>query len=219
LAAQTDADVGAWRARTVIGLVFGGLWFLVLIGVLFVITEAPTRAMTGIALVAGVVGVVFAQVRYPRVAPRHGQTIMVLLLVVDVALTLALGGFAYHRAHRPIDVTAAVTLSRNLSVLPGQSAALDLAIVDRRSTLDVVFRVSDHNPETGICAPQTELRITPLQNGNRGEPISVEPGAHVRVPVLAAARSLHLEVEVRNVRQDNGCAVDIAVTSARLTSG
>jgi hypothetical protein len=218
LGTQPPPAAAAWRARTVIGLVFGGLWFIVLIGVLFVMTEAPARAMTGIALVAGVIGVVFAQIKYPRVAPRHGQTIMVLLLTADILLTFALGVFGYYRTHRPIDVTARVMLDGNHAVRPGQHAVLDVAITESRPRLDVLFRVSDHNPLTSNCAPLTALSITPVQGGNSGVPVTADDGGHVVVPVLVDTRNLHLEIEVRNAHNDKGCEVDLAVTSARLIS-
>jgi hypothetical protein len=211
-------DEGTWRTRTVVGLVVGILGFLVLVGTLFARSDALTKAVSGIGLVGALVFGIFAQVRYPRVSARHGATIAVILLIFDLVLAVTMGVVGYQRGHRPVDVTARVMLDGNEAVRTGQIAMLDVAVAERRPRLDVVFRVSDHNPQTSNCAPLTELRITPVQSGNSGVPITAEPGAHVLVPVLIDTRNLHLEIEVRNIHNDNGCAVDLAVTSARLTS-
>jgi hypothetical protein len=214
----SPAQEAAWPTRTVVGLIIGVLGLLVEFGVAFVLFDALTVAVTGISALAVIAGGFFAQAKYPRVSARHGPAIVRLLLAVVVLAAVAMGGAGYHRAHRAIDVTARVQLGGNLAVLPGRSATLDLAVPESRPRFTVLFRVSDHNPQTGICAPQTELRVTPVRNGNHGETVTADDTGHVVVPVFAHARDLHLEVEVRNVHRDNGCAVDIAVTSARLIS-
>lgn len=199
------------------------VWAIGLLLYLSITSDGVVRAAAFIGtIIGGLLGGLGAYYQNRPVPPISRAVVVAAvgaLLVVDGLSTL--GGLVWHvyQANRSIDVTARVTLDRNIDVLPGGHARLDVDIVASRAAIVIVFRVTDHNRAIGSCMPNTRLAVTPDTAGNRGSTTTAVPGEPVTLRLPSGARRLSLDITVVNVRNDVNCAVDVAVSSAKLTRG
>src|SRR2546430_9918513 len=143
-------------------------WAIALLIILAVTGDGLVRVVGVLGGIAAAIGAIFQQISFPRVSRRVAVRGMVALLAIDVVATAGwLSGTVYER-NRPIDVTAQVSLDRNMAALPGAIAYFDVDVTAARSRIVIVFQTADHNTDSGSCTPNTELEVTPRMSGNPG---------------------------------------------------
>lgn len=195
------------------------IWTIVLLGFVAARTSvASTVAATFVSAVTGVTLIigVFQPPKFPTIDPKVTRGVVAAILIVDFVVSGGWAGWSYYRANRTIDVLSTVTLGQAINVLPGGHAALDLVVTAQRDTIQLVFRVVDHNGDIGSCLPNTSLLVTPETAGNRGVTVSTKSGVPTLVDLPAGITRLHLDIAVTNTRDDQNCSVNLSVVSAKL---
>jgi hypothetical protein len=205
-----------------VGAVVAAVWTLVLLIVLTLRSEGIVRVVAVLGGLGGLLTAVSAIVqptKFPPISRQVAAPVTVSMLVLDLIGTGSWLSWSGYQANRAVDVTAQVHLARNTEVRPGGHAAFGVEIAASRKQIVIMFAVADHNDEIGSCVPNTRLSVTPDTAGNRGVPVTIIPGDQLNLRLPSRARLLHLDIAVQNIRDDNNCAVDIAVSSAQLTNG
>ncbi|HSV65662.1 MAG TPA: hypothetical protein VLJ59_07125 [Mycobacteriales bacterium] len=175
----------------------------------------------GLAAPVAAIGSYFQPRRFPKLSRQAGISAVAAVLLLDLVGTVIWAALSWYDANRAIDVTARITLVGSVDVLPDEQehARFDVDITDPRSQIVIMFKVDDHKAEIGSCVPNTELHVTPDYAGNRGATETVTPGGSLTLNMFSHTRHLRLKIAVKNIRGDSNCAVDIAVSSAKLTNG
>jgi hypothetical protein len=214
----TSANVGYFAFGTVLAAV----WTILLLGILATVGEGIGHwlaAVSGLILtVSGVYGVVFQQRKFPSIGRRAIRLAVALILCIDLILTLFWLGWYYYQTHRAIDITAQAVLHRNVNVRPGARGGLDVDVRAQRSHIVVVFRIVDYNGDQGSCVPNTRLSVTPSAGGSQGETASISSAEALDLSLAPSAQHVHLDIVVTNTRSDSNCAVNISVSSVKLTT-
>lgn len=195
------------------------IWTIVLLGFIAAKTSVAATIAATLASVAAMVAAligIFQRPKFPTIDPQVTRGVVAAILVVDFLLSVGWIGWSYYQANRTIDVLSTVTLSKNIDVLPGGHATLDLTVTAQRETLVLIFRIIDHNGAIGSCAPNTSLDVTPDMAGNRLETVSTSSGLEMVVDLSTKATKLSMDIAVKNSREDKNCGVDLSVVSAKL---
>ncbi len=200
----------------------GLIWTIVLFGFIAAKTDVA-RAVAAffaslVGVVAGIVGV-FEPPGFPTIDPKVTRGVVVVILAVDFGLSVGWGGWSYYQANRAVDVFSQITLKNSGGVLPGGRAALDVDVSVERSRIELVFQAIDTNIGAGSCVPNTKFVVTPDVGGSHGVTVVANPGTPVWLDLPDGTRHLHLDIAVRNTRDDQNCAVDLSVTRATLQNG
>jgi hypothetical protein len=230
-------DEDGERAISLYDRIVGGIavsalavaWAVTLLIILSLKSEGVVRVASTFAAIAGAIGavvqlltgagVIFQQRKFPSISRQMAVRLTAILLLIDIASTGAWLTWHAYQVNRAIDITAQVRLRNNIGVHPGEHADFDVDINAQRDHIAIVFMADDHNINIGTCLPNTKLSVRPYTAGNPGATITATPGEPFSLPLAENTSYLHLDVTVKNVRNDNNCAVDIAVLDAKLTNG
>ncbi len=174
---------------------------------------------TVIGVVSGIGGLVLGT-GY-RIQARIGRPIarvaLVLILILELLVTCWWIGSTIYASWREVDLLAEVKLDHGSDVRPGVSGiTLYTPIPVERDGIELIFRVSDHNPKLGICAPFIEISAKSTANGRSATSVHALPDKKVWVDIPPHSKDIHLEITLESSRNDTNCSVDLSVSRATL---
>jgi hypothetical protein len=204
-------------------------WAVTLLIILTLKSDGVVRVASAFAAIAGAIGtvlqlltgagVIFQQRKFPSISRQMTARLTAIVLLINIVSTAGWLAWHLYQVNRAIDITAQVQLRNNIGVRPGAHADFDVNINVPRSHIVILFRADDHNIKIGTCLHNTRFLVRPYTAGNPGATTNVTPGEPLSLRLADNTRHLHLDVTVTNIRNDDNCAVDIAVSSAKLTNG
>jgi hypothetical protein len=218
-------DARAGRERVAWAVAVGGL-----VGIALALMQTVERINELLALVISALSAVgtllavpwistrLTKARLPSLASRPAMILVRVALAAELVVAVVWLGVRYHQWSSEIDVLDRVTPQELVNVSPGAEVEVEVPVSAVRSSVAVTIEITDHNPDGGICAPFTTVAIRQAHRAIHGSPRTAHSGERVTISTPRTGERLRLGIAVGNQQGDRNCAVDLRISSARLTN-
>jgi hypothetical protein len=159
-----------------------------------------------------------AKARVPSLTGRAGTTVVCVVLSVELLFSVGWSLLSAYQDGREIDVLDQIVPPHSRGVLPGTEIAVTVPVRRDRAAIALEIEITDHNPGSGVCAPMATLGVWRANRTVRADPVTARRGERVTISAPKTGDRTTIGIDVGNEQSDRNCAVDVRITSARLTN-
>ncbi|MEV8019303.1 hypothetical protein AB0O76_23760 [Streptomyces sp. NPDC086554] len=166
-----------------------------------------------LAFVAGMLSLIRARDKDTEELPLYPPLMLAVvpLAVLVVGLT-SWGAWAYLDS-RPVQLTHEFSLEPEGPVERGRTVTASAHTDRPKPVLTITFSVSEYDPESPVCAPNTQLTVVPRSGTGRHRPQTKPAGEEFRFDLGDGVKDIRLSVEAAAERN---CKLDLKIDSAQL---
>ncbi|TGB13184.1 hypothetical protein [Streptomyces sp. MZ04] len=166
-----------------------------------------------LAFVGGMLSLIRARTKDTEELPLYPPLMLAVIPLAVLVVGLSSWAVWTYLESRPVQLADEFSLEPEGPV-EGGKAVLASAHTDRtRPVLTITFSVSEYDPQSPVCAPNTQLTVALRPGTGRNRPQTKPAGEEFRFDLGEGVKDIRLSVEAAAERN---CKLDLKIDSARL---